>query len=159
MVKFEESLSLAKKAGSLPGVAHNLNEMAIIYTSRGKYSKGRELLQESLIIYRKATMKPEISKVLNNIAITYIKEHSFTKALDQYTELLQWDRKTENYLGVGITFYNMGLLYEHHIKNIEEAKKNYQHALTTFRKIGNEKYIQLVDKKMSLLVKKNELHQ
>ena len=62
MVKFEKSLSLARKAGFSAGVAHNFNEMAIIHTSKGEYIRARELLTEALEIYRETHMTPEVSK-------------------------------------------------------------------------------------------------
>ncbi|MGP8331749.1 MAG: tetratricopeptide repeat protein, partial [Methanosarcinaceae archaeon] len=62
IIKFEESLLLAMKAGFNTGVAHNLNEIAIIHTSRGEYIKAREALARAIAIYGAANMKPEASK-------------------------------------------------------------------------------------------------
>ncbi len=148
IAKFEKSLSLAMEAGFKAGVAHNLNEIAIIHTSRGEYAKARDALAGAIKIYGEADMKPEVSKSLNNIAITYVREQDFKEALNRYEELLKWDRKTDNHLGVGITLYNMGLIYEHHLKKREDALRRYSEALKIFKKLGNEKYIRAVENNM-----------
>jgi len=150
MLKFQKSLSLAREAGFKPGVAHNLNEMAIIHTSRGKYAMARELLSEAIEIYKEVNMEPEVSKSLNNIALTYLRERDFEGALNRYEALLKWDRKTDNQLGVAITLNNMGLIYDHHLEQHEEAQRRYSQALKIFEKLGDEKYIQSVKRNMGI---------
>jgi tetratricopeptide (TPR) repeat protein len=150
MLKFEKSLSLAREAGFKAGMAHNLNEMAIIHTARGEYAGARELLAEAVEIYKEFNMEPEVSKSLNNVAVTYVKERDFKEAVNRYEELLTWDGKTDNRLGMGITLYNMGLIYESHLGEREEAQKRYSEALKIFKKLGNEKYIKAVEKNMGI---------
>ena len=150
MLKFQKSLSLAKEAGFKPGVAHNLNEMAIIHTSRGEYVTSRELLTEAIEIYKEVNMEPEVSKSLNNITLTYVRERDFKKALNRYEALLKWDRETNNQLGVAITLNNMGLIYDRHLGNHEEAQRRYSQALEIFKKLGNKKYIRSEKRNMGI---------
>lgn|GEM_PF-1259667 len=151
-VRFEKSLSLARAAGFPVGVAHNLNEMAIIHTSKGRYKKARKLLFEAVNIYKEAGMDPEVSKSLNNIALTYVREYDLTKAVNRYEELLKWDRETNNLLGTAITLYNMGLLYDHYLGKYEEAQRSYLEALKIFTRLEDKRYIQTVDKKILRLM-------
>jgi tetratricopeptide (TPR) repeat protein len=148
LVKFQDSLSLAKEAGFKRGVAHNINEMAIIHTSKGNYLKARESLTEAIEIYKEVNMEPEISKSLNNIALTYMREHDFKEALNQYEALLEWDRKTHNQLGLAITLNNMGLIYDRHLGEHREAQRRYLQALQIFRELGKEEYIESVERNM-----------
>ncbi len=148
ILKFKKSLSLAREAGFKAGVAHNLNEMAIIYTSGGECARARGLLAEAVEIYKDLNMEPEVSKSLNNVALTYVRARDFKEAINQYDDLLEWDRKTSNDLGVGITLNNMGLIYDHHLGNREEAQRRYSEALSIFEKLGNERYIRSVERNM-----------
>ena len=150
LVKFQESLSLARETGFKPGVAHNMNEMAIIHTSKGNYLKARESLTEAIEIYKEVNMEPEISKSLNNIALTYMREHDFKEALNQYEALLEWDRKTHNQLGLAITLNNMGLIYDRHLGEHREAQRRYSQALKIFQEFGKEEYIESVKRNMGL---------
>ena len=50
--KFEKSMALSEKTGFDAGIAHNLNELAIIHTNRGEFDKARAKLNEALKIYR-----------------------------------------------------------------------------------------------------------
>lgn len=127
-------------------MAHNLNEIAIIHTSRGEYVKARDALSRAIKIYEAANMKPEVSESLNNIATTYVREQDFKEAINRYEELLKWDRKTNNDLGAAITLNNLGVIYEHHLKERENALRRYSEALKIFRKLGNERYIKAVGK-------------
>ena len=149
--KFQESLSLAREAGFKPGVAHNMNEMAIIHTSKGNHLKARDLLTEAIEIYKEVNMEPEISKSLNNIALTYMRERNFKEALNRYEALLEWDRKTHNQLGVAITLNNMGLIYDRHLGEHQEAQRRYLQALEIFQELKKEEYIQSVKRNMELL--------
>jgi tetratricopeptide (TPR) repeat protein len=149
-IKFEESFTWAQKAEFKPGIAHNLNEMAIIHTFKGEYDTAREKLLRAVDIYKELGMKPEVSKALSNLAITYVKKGEFAKAIVQYEKLLEWDKKIENHLGMGIALNNMGLIYENHLGKPKEAQKSYSRALKILKESGNEKYIKSVEKNTGL---------
>ncbi|RLB15713.1 MAG: hypothetical protein DRG82_10885 [Deltaproteobacteria bacterium] len=148
LAKFNESMALAEKAGFQPGVANNLNEIAIIETTRGHYSRARELFRRALGIYEKMGWKPEVSKSLNNIALTYLKELDFNRAVEAYGELLAWDRKTGNRLGIVITLNNMGFIYGHYLGDMQKARLSYERALRIARQLDNQKYIKILQQKL-----------
>ena len=94
--KFEKSLKLSREIDFSPGVAHNLNELAIYHTANKEYEKARLLLKEAITIYREEGMASEVSKAMNNLAISYMREGNIGKAMEQYNVLLDWDRQTGN---------------------------------------------------------------
>lgn len=145
MAKFEESLEISRMIDFKPGMAHNLNEMAIIRTTEGRFAEAREILTESLAIYKELDMAPEVSKTLNNIAVTYAKAGRFEEAITRYEELLAWDRETGNRLGEAITLNNMGLIYHNHLQQYESAKRSFSEALEIFEALGSDRYIQSVE--------------
>jgi tetratricopeptide (TPR) repeat protein len=149
MTKFQHSVEMAVMIGYKPGIAHNLNEMAIIQTARGEFDKARELLEQSLGMYQELDMAPEISKTLNNIALTYVKGREFEKAIDKYEQLIAWDTQTNNKLGVGVTLYNQGVLLQNHLGRLEQGREKYRQALEIFKRIGEEQYIELVEKSLA----------
>lgn len=67
--KFDQSFRFSEKAGDRAGMAHNLNEKAIIHTARGQYDTAREALTRAVAIYKELGMTPEVSKALNNLAL------------------------------------------------------------------------------------------
>ncbi|SPD72149.1 hypothetical protein PITCH_A1190025 [uncultured Desulfobacterium sp.] len=129
IVSFEKSIRIARAENFREGIAHNLNEIAIIYTGKGEAAKARELLREAVTIYKELDMKPEASKALDNIAKTYMKEQQFKEAIDTYDELIEWDKLSGNELGIGITRYNMALIYYHYLGMEEKAKECFIKAL------------------------------
>ena len=149
--KFEESLEISRMIEFKPGIAHNLNEMAIIHTTHGEFAKAREILSESLEIYKELDMAPEVSKTLNNIVVTYAKAGRFRKALAQYEELLDWDGETGNRLGQAITLNNMGLIYQNHLRDTDKAREKYEEALRIFEELGSEEYASSVRKSLATL--------
>lgn len=148
LAKFHESMALAERAGFRPGVANNLNEIAIIATNRREFVKARELFIRALGIYKEMGLNSEVSKSLNNIALTYLKELDFEGALKEYRELLQWDKETGNLLGNVITLNNMGVIYDHYLGNREKAHSSYERALRIARRLGNKKYISILQEKL-----------
>lgn len=148
LVKFHASMALAEKAGFRPGVANNLNEIAIIATARGEYERARALFTRALGIYREMGWKTEISKSLNNIALTYVKELDFDGALKAYRALLRWDESTGNRLGNVITLNNMGVIYERYLGRDKAARTSYRKALAIARHLGNRRYIRILQKKL-----------
>lgn len=147
--KFEASLAVAKMIDFKPGIAHNLNEMAIVNTARGQFEQAREKLTQALAIYQALKMNPEVSKTLNNMASTYMQQGRLDEALRQYEKLTAWDKKTGNRLGVGITLYNMALVYQNHVRQYDTARKKYLEALEIFKALGNEKYTRIVEKSLA----------
>jgi tetratricopeptide (TPR) repeat protein len=148
ILNFEKSIKIARAAGFKEGVAHNLNELAIINTAGGEYDKAREQFSEAHEIYKDLDMAPEASKTLNNMAITYTKERKFQEALSCYGDLIAWDTKTGNQLGVGITLYNMAIIYHQHMGMNEKAEECLNKALKIFKETGNERYIEMIQEKI-----------
>jgi len=149
--KFSQSLALSQEAGFQAGVAHNHNEMAIIYTSGGDYTRARDALGKATAIYKELEMAPEVSKSLNNIALTHLREGDYLRAIDQYEELLAWDRETGNRLGMGVVLNNMGQVYDHYLGEPELAREKYAQALKIFKEIGNQEYMAIVKTNMAAL--------
>ncbi len=147
IVNFNKSIKIARSADYKEGVAHNLNELAIIHTTRGEYVEARELLTEMIKIYKDLNSEPEVSKAMNNMAMTYVREKKFQEAFKWFDDLMEWDKKTNNELGVGITFYNMALIYNQHLRNKEKAKECFFKALKIFKETGNEEYIERIKKR------------
>ena len=148
IVNFNKSISMARGAGYMAGVAHNLNELAIIHTNRREYEKAREMLCEMIRIYKDLNIKPEVSKSLSNMAVTYVREKKFQEAFKWFDELLEWDKETGNELGMGITLYNMALIYHQHLGIDEKATECLDKAMKIFKETGNEKYIRMIQKNM-----------
>ncbi len=147
---FNKSIRIARASEYMVGVAHNLNELAIIYTSRGEYAKARGLLAEMITIYKDLKMETEVSKSMNNMAMTYVRVKEFQEAFKWFDKLIEWDEGTGNQLGVGITLYNMALIYHHHLGMKEKAKECFFKALKIFKETGNEKYIDMIKKKQNI---------
>jgi len=148
VMNFEKSMKMARAVEFKEGLAHNLNELAIIHTGKGEYEKAREELREALEIYKELGMAPEVSKALSNMAVTYAREQRFQDAIKCFNDLIDWDTKTDNLLGVAITHYNMALIYYQHLGLRAKANEHFRKALKIFKETGNEKYIEEIQKNM-----------
>ena len=151
--KFDQSYELSEKAGDQTGMAHNLNEKAIIYTAKGQYDNARETLQEGIDIYKALGMNPEVSKALNNLALTYLREKRFQEAIQQYEVLLEWDRETGNRLGEAIVLNQMGWIYASFLKDPKKAYALYADARDIFKELGKSEHIHVVEKNIDTLLK------
>ena len=57
---------------------------------------------------------------------------------------MEWDKETGNELGVGITLYNMALIYHQYLGMDEKARECLAKAMKIFKETGNEKYIRMI---------------
>ena len=141
-MKFEKSMFLSEKTGFTAGIAHNLNELAIIDSNRGDFDEAKIKLNRALEIYRSEGMNPEVSKTLNNIVQIYHKEGRFEDAVEQYKVLIKWDEKTGNRLGMALSLWNMAMIYDRYLGNPQKARTAREWALEILREPGNEKYLE-----------------
>ncbi len=144
VIHFNKSINMARDVEFNEGLAHNLNELAIVYTHKQEYEKARKYLFEALEIYEANDMPAEISKTMNNIADTYTQEENAVKALKWFNRLIEWDTKTGNQVGVGITCYNMALIYHKQLNETDKAQQYLNQALKIFKETGNEKLIERI---------------
>jgi tetratricopeptide (TPR) repeat protein len=151
--KFDQSFKLSEKAGHRIGMAHNLNEKAIIYTAKSQYDNARKSLNDAMEIYKDLEMNPEVSKALNNLALTYLREKRFQEAIKQYDVLLEWDRTTGNRLGAAIVLNQMGWVYASFLKNPYKAYNMYSDARNIFTELGKLEHIKVVEKNIDMLLK------
>ena len=151
MEKFATSYTLSKEAGYPAGMAHNLNEMAMIHSAEDEERQARELLTEAFVIYSQEGMIADVSKTLNNMALTYVREGNFQGAVKKYQELVVWDRRTDNLLGVAITMHNMGRIYERNLGQPRMARRSYLEALAIFKELGQETHIRSVEQSLRRL--------
>jgi tetratricopeptide (TPR) repeat protein len=132
--KFEESISLSEMIGFKTGIANNLNELAIVHTQNKAFDKARELLSQSLAIYKELNMESEVSKTLNNLALSYEQEGDFEKAISTYEELFDWDKKTDNYIGMGLTVSHIGYIFKRHLGDQDKARSKFIESIPYFQK-------------------------
>ena len=130
--KFEESIALSEMVDFKPGIANNLNEMAIIHTRNQAFAKARDLLHQCLDIYKELNMASEVSKTLNNIALSYEQEGDFPKAIATYEELLAWDKETDNHIGMGLTASRIGYLYSRKLNDKDKAHSKFMESIPYF---------------------------
>jgi len=135
--RFEASLALSREQDDARGTAHNLNEIGIIHTQKRSFAEARTCFQEAETLYRRLDMAGEISKTLNNRAITFILEKRYGEAASVYHDLLEWDERSGNRLGLAITHTNLGHLYETFLNQPAEAIAAYEKACGLLNELGD----------------------
>jgi tetratricopeptide (TPR) repeat protein len=135
--RFSESLALCREQNDPRGIAHNLNEIGILYTQQRRCKEARACFREAEALYRRLGMDAEVSKCLNNRALTFFLEKSYDRAVEAYEGLLAWDESTGNHLGRAITYTNLGALYETRLDDPTGALEAYEKALTLLNALGD----------------------
>jgi pentatricopeptide repeat protein len=91
-------------------------------------------------------MEPEVSKAMNNMANTYVRERNPDEAIAWFNKLIEWDTQTGNRLGVGITYYNLALVYHRQLKMEKKARACLNKAVIIFKEPGNERFLEMIQK-------------
>jgi tetratricopeptide (TPR) repeat protein len=146
--KYEEALSLAKQTESKGLSAKILGTMAEVYASRREFPKASLMLREASQLYEELGMPKMVSKSMNNAALACVLGKDYRAAITQYEESVKWHQEIDDNLGVAVALNNLGLIYKNHLNRPGDAQKKFVEALEILKEIGNEKYIQIVEKNL-----------
>jgi tetratricopeptide (TPR) repeat protein len=118
--------------------AVNLNNLAELYRTQGKYEKAEPLYQRALTIFEEAdATHSHMASCLNNLALLYTAQEQYEKAELLYQRaLVIWERQGENMqINLANCLNNLANLY-YAKEKYEEAEPLYQRALTIWKKEG-----------------------
>ncbi|OFY96316.1 MAG: hypothetical protein A3K10_16365 [Bacteroidetes bacterium RIFCSPLOWO2_12_FULL_31_6] len=161
---FKKSLKIRQEIGFKFGVAESFNNIGYLYHFYGdpncKKNKDTCLLEgkikaldyyhKSLVIREEINNKKEIAMSLNNIGAIYeaigdplcklspkkCKEIGLQKAMEYYTKSLKLREESNDKIGVGISYNNMGGVYLK-LGDREKAKFYITKALSIYQKMGS----------------------
>jgi tetratricopeptide (TPR) repeat protein len=150
LATYEESLTLAKQTDASGLAAKILEDIATIHASKREFEKASAALQEAASFYKKTGHYKKVSKALRNAALACVIRRDYQAAISQYEELVQWHREIDDDLGAAVALNNVGLIYKNHLNAPNAAQGKFLEALRILKKIGNEKYIHLVEKNLAL---------
>lgn len=131
------SLKLTRELNDTSGESSDINNIASIYQSEGKYQKALHYDKKSLTLSR--TKKGKAISY-NNIAMIYSDINNYPEAIKYETNALNLDESIGNYYGTAQGFLNLGYLYIS-AKNYVLAERYILKGLSMEKKIGNKKWI------------------
>ena len=122
--------------------AKQLNQLALVYRSQGKYDEATELYKEALLIDEKTIGKehPDYATNLNNLANVYHSQGKYDEAIELYKEALLIDEKTigKEHPGHATRLNNLANVY-HSQGKYDEAIELFQKALLIIEKTVGKK--------------------
>jgi tetratricopeptide (TPR) repeat protein len=131
----EQLLQKAINQSSQPSdfLAENLNNLALLYESQGKYEEAEPLIARSLSI-RESQLEEnhlDVAESLNNLAALYKTQGKYAEAEPLYTRSLSIKEKQlgEDHPSVSTSLNNLAVLYESQGK-YEEAEPLYLRSLS-----------------------------
>jgi CHAT domain-containing protein/Tfp pilus assembly protein PilF len=114
----QELLELCEKAvgPDHPGTAQALNDLALLYNTKGDYAKAEPLYQRALKIHEKALGRdhPDTAWTLNNLAWLYVSMGDYAKAELFYRRALKIKEKAlgRDHPDTAGTIHNLAWLYD-----------------------------------------------
>jgi len=123
-------------------ISRQLNELALVYNSQGKYEEAIELYKQALLIDEKTIGKehPEYATHLNNLAGAYLSQGKYEEAIELYKQALLISEKTigKEHPSYATRLNNLSMVYSSQSK-YEEAIELFKQALLIDEKtIGKE---------------------
>ena len=94
--KIRKDLIHSFKSTDNEDYARQLNDLALVYKSQGKYDEAIELYEEALLIAEKTIGKehPDYAVSLNNLALVYKSQGRYDEAIELFKQALLIDEKT-----------------------------------------------------------------
>jgi tetratricopeptide (TPR) repeat protein len=113
-----------------------LNDLAVLYSTKGEKGKALEYYEQALPIDRSLGDWGDEATTLNNMGLVYSTIGEKEKALEYYEQALPLIRAVGDRGGEATTLNNMGLVYST-IGEKEKALEYYEQALPIHRAVGD----------------------
>ncbi|WP_218080811.1 tetratricopeptide repeat-containing protein [Anthocerotibacter panamensis] len=136
---FQKAIALDEESSTL---AANLNNLANLYSSQGRYDEAEPLYVQALALYRKLLGEehPDVASSLNNLAGLYYSQGRYDEAEPLLQQALRLVRKLgEEHPKVAISLNNLAGLY-YSQGRYDEAEPLYVQALGLRRKLLGEEH-------------------
>ena len=106
-----KALKIYEKQGYKSGIAANLVNIGLIFSSQSDYPKALEYYHKALKIYEELGNKSGIAKALGNLGSVYWYKTDYTKALEYYHKSLKIMEEIGNKAGIAKNLGNIGNIY------------------------------------------------
>ena len=131
---FMKSLISAKELNNIDMQASILNNIANVYSIKGKLDKALSYYEESLNL---ESNEKEKAPTYNNIALIYFKKGDYQKAIQYFQKAIEIAEKYGDYHSVSVYKLNLGDAYRK-MKDYENAEKYLFEGLEGVKKIGDK---------------------
>ncbi|HHT9154986.1 MAG TPA: tetratricopeptide repeat protein [Candidatus Tripitaka sp. YC43] len=132
---FEESISLARRAGFPQVEAAALGNMGVVYYLKGNPKKALQSYEAAIKIQRKLGHRPWEAKYLSSQGFIYHLQGKLEQALHAYKMALRINREIGNKREEASNLGSMGVIYNFQ-KKPEESLDAYATALSIHRNMG-----------------------
>ncbi len=132
-----EGLALAQKRKDDGGVAECLNNLGVVYDSRGDYGKAAQNFLDALKIRKKIGDKSGVAGCFVNLGVVYYNQGDYGKAAEYYLNALKTYQETDDKSGVATCFNNLGIVYADQ-EDYGKATEYYLDALKVREQIGDK---------------------
>lgn len=131
--QYNRYLSLARERGEKNDEAAALNNIALIYKSKGQYDVALQYFEQSNNL---RSNEDEKAVTYNNIAMVYADKGEYGKAIEYLKKALTIDERTGDYHALAIHSLNLGSTY-HLAKSHDDAANWLFDGLEKIRKVGD----------------------
>ncbi|MCX7830951.1 MAG: tetratricopeptide repeat protein, partial [Acidobacteria bacterium] len=111
-------------------LSYAMNILAMIYKSKGDFSKAEETYLKTLELLEKISggESPDMAQIMNNLGVMYKEKKEYEKAKELYLKALAIQEKTigSDHIDTAVTLNNLG--------QIETAQKNFRIAEDYFKR-------------------------
>jgi class 3 adenylate cyclase/tetratricopeptide (TPR) repeat protein len=133
---FEQSLTLARAMGDVPGVAAALRQLGQLSLITGAHGKARLLLEESLDLFRALNDRAGIQAALDSLGSVAWRQGNHREAIAHYTESLGVARALGDPSLLASPLNNLGNVYLRQ-GDYAEARRCYEESLAAARARGD----------------------
>jgi predicted ATPase/DNA-binding SARP family transcriptional activator/Tfp pilus assembly protein PilF len=133
----EESLSIWRELGDMPGIARSLNELGVVAREQCKTAEAKEFHDEGLRLFRELGDKRGIANSLHFLGLLATRQGT-QKAKEYFKEGLTIFRELGDKVNIGWSLFQLGTLACVQ-GDLEQAPLLYTESLATFRELRDER--------------------
>lgn len=128
-------MAIKKELDDKQGIADSLNNLGLVYCSKGDLDQALEYHQRSLIIWEELGNRTNIAKSLNNLGNAYQLKDDLDQALECLQQSLAIKEEQGNRQDIALTVNNLGEIYRGK-GDLDQALEYYQRSLAISEELG-----------------------
>ncbi len=134
-----KALGISTNQSDSIGIANALDLVAGIYAKQGNFNSSLEYYHRAIRINRAVDRKALEAGSLVQMGVVYEHMGNYRQAIDHYIQALAIERNRGDSNAIATIYNNIGVIYDNHWQDNENALKFYRKALTIYEQNHNKR--------------------
>jgi len=150
---YKQCLDIDKQLDNKPMIAKSMNNIGGVYASMGDFEMAMDYLDKSHEIIKSINNPRELSSSYFTLSQAFTAMNDYKKAAEYILKAIEISVENKNIASSALYYSVLADLYETNIGNKDLALQYFRNSLELFIEVGNDKYVDYTNDRLSSLNK------